>query len=73
MVMKFRACCIELIRRDAALVQSSVRRNFWPVNRTAELHSLYHSPNIDRVIKSRRLRWAGHVADWKKVGVLSKF
>ena len=23
-----------------------------------ELHSLYHSPNIVRVIKSRRLRWA---------------
>ena len=27
-----------------------------------ELHSLYHSPNIVRVIKSRRVRWAGHVA-----------
>ena len=27
-----------------------------------ELHSLYCSPNIVRVIKSRRLRWAGHVA-----------
>ena len=27
-----------------------------------ELHSLYGSPNIVRVIKSRRLRWAGHVA-----------
>jgi hypothetical protein len=27
-----------------------------------ELHSLYFSPNIVRVIKSRRLRWAGHVA-----------
>jgi hypothetical protein len=29
---------------------------------TDELHSLYSSPNIVRVIKSRRLRWAGHVA-----------
>jgi hypothetical protein len=27
-----------------------------------ELHALYSSPNIIRVIKSRRLRWAGHVA-----------
>jgi hypothetical protein len=27
-----------------------------------ELHSLYSSPNIVRVIKSRRVRWAGNVA-----------
>jgi hypothetical protein len=27
-----------------------------------EIHSLYSSPNIVRVIKSRRLWWAGHVA-----------
>jgi hypothetical protein len=27
-----------------------------------ELHSLYSSPNIVSVIKSRRMRWAGHVA-----------
>jgi hypothetical protein len=27
-----------------------------------ELHSLYSSPNIVRVIKSRRMRWAGHMA-----------
>jgi hypothetical protein len=27
-----------------------------------ELHSLYSSPNIVRVIKSRKMRWAGHVA-----------
>jgi hypothetical protein len=27
-----------------------------------ELHSLYSSPNIVRVIKSRRLRWVGHMA-----------
>jgi hypothetical protein len=26
-----------------------------------ELHSLYSSPNIVRVIKSWRTRWAGHV------------
>jgi hypothetical protein len=27
-----------------------------------ELHSLYSSPVIVRVIKPRRMRWAGHVA-----------
>jgi hypothetical protein len=27
-----------------------------------ELHDPYSSPNIVRVIKSRRMRWAGHVA-----------
>jgi hypothetical protein len=27
-----------------------------------ELHSLHSSPNIVRVIKSRRMSWAGHVA-----------
>jgi len=27
-----------------------------------ELSDLYSSPNIARVIKSRRMRWAGHVA-----------
>ena len=27
-----------------------------------KLHSLYRSPNIVRVIKFRRLRWAGHAA-----------
>jgi hypothetical protein len=27
-----------------------------------ELHGLYSSPSIIRTIKSRRLRWAGHVA-----------
>ena len=27
-----------------------------------EIHSLYCLPNTVRVIKSRKLRWAGHVA-----------
>jgi hypothetical protein len=30
-------------------------------SRNDELHNLYSSPNIVRVIKSRRMRWAGHV------------
>jgi hypothetical protein len=27
-----------------------------------ELHDLYSSPSIIRIIKSQRMRWAGHVA-----------
>ena len=34
----------------------------WRRLHNEELHSLYRSPNIVRVIKSRILRWAGHVA-----------
>jgi hypothetical protein len=34
----------------------------WRKLHNDELHNLYYSPNIVRVIKSRRLRWAGHVA-----------
>jgi hypothetical protein len=28
---------------------------------TTELHNLYSSPSIIRMIKSRRMRWTGHV------------
>jgi hypothetical protein len=34
----------------------------WRKLHNDELHSLYSSPNIVMVIKSRRMRWAGHVA-----------
>ena len=34
----------------------------WRRLHNEELHSLYLSPNIVRMIKSRRLRWVGHVA-----------
>ena len=34
----------------------------WRRLHNEELHSLYRSPNIVRAIKSRRLRWAGHIA-----------
>jgi hypothetical protein len=48
------------------------RRTFWPKKgevigewgklHNGELHILYSSPNIISQIKSRRMRWAGHVA-----------
>jgi hypothetical protein len=37
-------------------------RGEWRKLHNEELHNLYLSPNIIRQIKSRRMRWAGHVA-----------
>jgi hypothetical protein len=34
----------------------------WRKLHNEELHDRYCTPNIVRVIKSRRMRWAGHVA-----------
>jgi len=34
-----------------------------------DLHDLYSSPNTIREIKSRRMRWAGHVAGMGRVKV----
>ena len=43
----------------------------WRGLHNEELNGLYSSPNIVRVIKSRRMRWAGHVARMgeERVGV----
>jgi hypothetical protein len=34
----------------------------WRKLHNEELHNLYSSPSIIRMIKSRRIRWAGYVA-----------
>jgi hypothetical protein len=34
----------------------------WRQLHNEELHNLYPSPSIIRIIKSRKIRWAGHVA-----------
>jgi hypothetical protein len=34
----------------------------WRKLHNEELHNFYSSPSIIRIIKSRRMRWAGHVA-----------
>ncbi|KAJ4445846.1 hypothetical protein ANN_12531 [Periplaneta americana] len=47
--------------RPATAKRDKVTREWRKLN-NAELHALYSSPDIIRNIKSRRLRWAGHVA-----------
>jgi hypothetical protein len=34
----------------------------WRKMHNEELHNLYSSPSIIKIIKSRRMRWTGHVA-----------
>jgi hypothetical protein len=38
----------------------------WRKLHNEELHNVYSSPSIIRMIKSRRMRWAGHVARAKE-------
>jgi hypothetical protein len=38
----------------------------WRKLRNEELSSWYSSPSIIRIIKSKRMRWAGHVARMRK-------
>ena len=40
----------------------------WKKLLNAVLHSLYSSPNIIRSLKSRRPRWAGHIARMEQSG-----
>jgi hypothetical protein len=42
----------------------------WRKLHNKELHGLYSSPSIIRIIKSRRMRWAGHVARMGRRGTL---
>jgi len=50
-----------VLRRIFEPQRDEVTRNRRKVH-NEELNDLYSSPNIVRVIKSRRMRWAGHVA-----------
>jgi hypothetical protein len=34
----------------------------WRNQHNEELHDLYYSPSIIRIIKAKRMRWTGHVA-----------
>jgi hypothetical protein len=41
----------------------------WRKLRSEELHDLYSSPSIIRMIKSRRMGWAWHVARIGRIGM----
>jgi hypothetical protein len=48
-------CCFYLRRNNTSL-------DYFKLFSDEEVRDLYSSPNIIRVIISRRMRWAGHVA-----------
>jgi hypothetical protein len=41
----------------------------WRKLHNEERHNLYSSPNIIRMMKSKRMRWAGHVARMGRRGM----
>jgi hypothetical protein len=50
-----------VLRKIFVLKRDEVTRQ-WRKLHNEELHNSYSSPNIIGQIKSRRMRWAGHVA-----------
>jgi hypothetical protein len=51
----------KVLRRIFGPKRDEVTRE-WGKLHNEELHDLYSSPNIIRIIKARRMRWARHVA-----------
>jgi hypothetical protein len=41
----------------------------WRKLHNEELHNMYSSPNIIRMIKSRRIRWVGHITRMGRRGI----
>jgi hypothetical protein len=45
----------------------------WRKLHNKDLHDLYSTPSIIRIIKSRRMRWVGHVAGMGEVRKVYRF
>ena len=60
-----------MLRRIFGPKRDGVTRE-WRKLRNEELNDLYTSPNIVRVIKSRKMRWVGHVARMEEEGGVHK-
>jgi hypothetical protein len=58
-----------VLKRIFGLKKDEVRGE-WRKLHNKELNDLYCSPNIIRVIKSRKMRWAGHVERMGGRGVI---
>jgi hypothetical protein len=56
------------LRRISGLKRDEVTGG-WRKLHNEELHNLYSSPSIIRMIKSRRMRWSGHVAHMGSRGI----
>jgi hypothetical protein len=58
---KLRVCKNRVLRRIYGPKRDGVTGG-WRKLHNGELHNLYSSPSIIRIIKSMRMRWEGHVA-----------
>jgi hypothetical protein len=61
-----------LLRRIFVLKRDEVTGG-WSKLHNEELHNLYFSPNIIRGVKSKRMRWAGHVERMGRRGIYVGF
>ena len=73
---KFVNSCYELTRNAGQGFKNGIPERDgnveWRRHRSEDLHRLYHSLNVVRVIKSGRLRWAGHVVRMEEGWTVSK-
>jgi hypothetical protein len=54
------------------LLLKKQKYEYWKLH-NEELHNLYSSPDIIRQVKSRRMRWAGHVHAWERRDNCTRF